>query len=71
MAGEDLTDAPKRSRWLTKRMFFSVTGLVTATVMVYTGKMDAGNWVFSLAVVIAGHHAEDIVKAMRNRDGTT
>ena len=60
-----MADEVKHSRWLTKRMFFSVAGFVASTTMVYTGKMTDSVWVYSLAVVIAGHHAEDIVKAFK------
>lgn len=58
-------DKPRRTRWLTKRMFFSVLGIIIATTMVYTGKMDAHTWVESLLVIIAGHHAEDLIAAWR------
>jgi len=53
------------SRWTTKRVAFSVVGIVLATVLVYTGKMDGDAWVRALVVVIAGHHLEDIVKAWK------
>lgn len=43
----------------------SAVGFATATVLLYTGKLTGECWVYALAVVIAGHHAEDIVKAMR------
>jgi hypothetical protein len=56
---------PAHSRWTTKRVVFSALGFVTATIALWTGKLDGENWVFALAVVIAGHHSEDIVKAWR------
>lgn len=36
-----------------------------ASAALWNGKLDGENWVFALAVIIAGHHAEDIVKAWR------
>lgn len=46
-------------------MFFSVLGLGLATGLVYTGKLGGEQWVYALAIVIAGHHAEDIIKAWK------
>lgn len=40
-------------------------GLTVATTALWHGKLDGENWVFALAVVLAGHNAEDIVKAAR------
>lgn len=53
------------SRFATKRFVMSAVGFVTATALLCTGKLTDVCWVYALAVVIAGHHAEDIVKAMR------
>lgn len=57
----------KKTRWLTSRKVITAVGFSTATVMVYTGKMDAGTWVYNLAVLIAGHHAADLIAAWRGR----
>ena len=53
------------TRWTTKRMFFSVLGIGTGTVMLYLGKLDGANWVFLALGCIAGHHAEDLIKAWK------
>jgi hypothetical protein len=58
-------------RFFTKRFLFSMLGLALASVLLATGKLSGENWVYALAVVIAGHHAEDIVKAYRSADKTT
>lgn len=55
----------KHSRWITKRMFFSVTGIITGTCMLCIGKLDGSNWVLLVLGCIAGHHAEDMIKAWR------
>jgi hypothetical protein len=52
-------------RWLTTRKAVTAIGLTIATVMVYTGKMSAGEWVDALAVLLVGHHASDVVKAFK------
>lgn len=52
-------------RFTTKRFIFSAVGFTTATALLCQGKMDCGCWVYALAIVIAGHHAEDIVRAWR------
>lgn len=43
----------------------SVLGIAVATGLVLAGKMGGENWVYALAVVLAGHHAADIVRAAR------
>jgi hypothetical protein len=57
----------KKTRWFTSRKVITVVGFVTATVMVYTGKMTDSVWVYAMAVFIAGHHAADIVSAFRKQ----
>lgn len=52
-------------RLFTKRFLFSVAGLSIATTALWTGKMDAVDWMISLAIVLAGHNTEDIVRAIR------
>lgn len=39
--------------------------MIAATVALFTGKMPADVWVYAVAVVIAGHNAQDIVKTWR------
>lgn len=56
---------PAHSRWFTKRFMISAVGFVTATALLILGKLTGECWVYSLAIVIAGHHAEDVIAAMR------
>jgi hypothetical protein len=59
-------DPRKPFGWILKQRFlWSAAGLAIASVALWHGKMDGENWVFALAVVLAGHHAEDLVKAWR------
>lgn len=51
--------------WWTTRKILTTAGVVLATIMVYTGKMTAEIWVYAMAVFIAGHHAADMIKAMK------
>jgi hypothetical protein len=51
--------------WFTTRKTLTYACIITATVMVYTGKMTDSVWVYAMAVFLAGHHAADIVKAFR------
>lgn len=53
------------SDWLTTRKVLTALCITIATVMVYTGKMNAGEWVDGMAVFLIGHHASDVVKAFR------
>ena len=53
------------SKFATKRFVFSAAGLALATFLCWEGKLDGAAWVYALAVIIAGHHAEDIVKAAK------
>lgn len=39
--------------------------MIVSSVALFTGKMPPDTWVFALAVIIAGHNAEEIVKAYR------
>ena len=59
------------SKFVTKRFLFSATGFATATVLLCVGKLSGECWVYAMAVCIAGHHAEDIVKAVRDGRGNT
>jgi FtsH-binding integral membrane protein len=60
-----MADGAPSKGFFTKRMLFSLIGLTVASVALFTGKMADHVWVYSLAVVIAGHHAVDIVKAWK------
>ena len=52
--------------WLLKQRFlWSAAGLGLATTALWHGKMDGENWCFALAIILAGHHAEDLIKAWR------
>ena len=59
----------KKTRWFTGRKVITTAGFVTATAMLWTGKMSDQVWVYAMAVFIAGHHAADIVTAFRSRGG--
>jgi hypothetical protein len=54
-------------RFFSKRVFLSLLGLGTATGLVIAGKIGGSEWVYALAVVIAGHHASDIVSAWKGK----
>ncbi len=40
-------------------------GFATATTALWQGKLGGSDWVLAMAVVIAGHHMEDIIRAYR------
>jgi hypothetical protein len=63
-----MSDDNPKNKWTTKRVAFSAAGFITATVALWNSKLDGGNWVFALAVVIAGHHAEDLIRAYRGKE---
>ena len=52
-------------RFTTKRFIFSMIGFITATALCWNGKMSGEVWVYSMAVVIAGHHMEDLIRAWK------
>jgi hypothetical protein len=54
--------------WFTTRKILTVVGFITATGLVCLGKISDTCWVYALAVLLAGHHAADIVKASRGED---
>lgn len=56
-------------RFTTKRFVFSAAGLALATWLCLQGKVSGQEWVYALLSIIAGHHAEDIVRAWRGTDG--
>ena len=37
----------------------------TASVALWNGKLGGAEWVYAVAVILAGHHAADIIKAYR------
>lgn len=57
-------------RFLTKRFIFSAAGLALATLELEHGKLSGTEWVYALAIIIAGHHAPDLIAAWR-RNGAT
>jgi hypothetical protein len=57
--------APKKRRVFTTRKVFSLVGFLAATIMLWYGKINGEEWVYVLVIVIAGHHAEDLIKAWR------
>lgn len=56
---------PKRKRLFTTRKVFSLIGFVTATFMLWFGKIGGEEWVYVLVIVIAGHHAQDLIRAWK------
>jgi hypothetical protein len=57
----------QKKPFFTKRVLLSILGLVVATGLVCAGKISGGEWVYALAVVVAGHHAADIVSAWKGK----
>lgn len=55
-------------RFTTKRFVFSAVGLGLATYLCWNAKIGGQEWVYALAIIIAGHHAEDIIRAWRGGD---
>lgn len=60
-----MSAASGKTRWLTSRKVITAVGVATSTVALFTGKMSDQCWVFAQAVFIAGHHAEDLIKAFK------
>ena len=52
-------------KFCTKRFIFSAAGILIATALLCFGKLSGECWVYAFAVSLAGHHAEDIAKAIR------
>ena len=52
-------------RWLTKRFVITSVATLIASVAMFKGKMTDSVWVYAMAVFIAGHHAEDLIKAWK------
>ena len=48
-----------------RRFVLAVAALATGSTALWYGKLDGTNWVYLVMVVLAGHNAEDIVKAIR------
>lgn len=63
-----MAEGNRTTQWLTKRSVITAAGFITATAMVYSGKMSDQVWVYAVAVFVAGHHAAEIVKAFRGRE---
>ena len=57
----------KRNRFLTKRFVLSTAGLAIASVALWQKHLVGEEWVYALAVVIAGHHAEDIIGKLKSK----
>lgn len=61
---------PDRSWWqrfTTKRFFISMIGLGLGTWLCWETKISGEAWVYTLGICIAGHHAEDILKAWKGQ----
>lgn len=57
--------AQRRTRWFTKRSVVTLVAVTVASVALFKGKMGDSVWVYAMAVFIAGHHAEDLIKAWK------
>lgn len=55
----------KTTRWFTSRKVITAVGIALATVMVFKGKMSDTTWVYAMAVFIAGHHAQDLIRTWK------
>lgn len=57
------------NKFFTKRFLFGLLGLGLATWLQYSHHLGDGTcWVYALAIIIAGHHSVDIIKAWRGTD---
>lgn len=60
------TETRRKTRGIFSRRFvLAVASLTAGTAALWFGKLDGTNWVYLVGVVLAGHNAEDIVKALR------
>lgn len=62
-----MADGEKKP-FFTKRVLLSLLVLALGTSGLYAGKLAGGDYVLLCAIVIAGHHAVDLVKAWKGRD---
>lgn len=53
------------SRLVTKRFILSMLGLFLGSFLCYKQRLPGEAWVYALAVILAGHHAVDLIKAWR------
>jgi len=60
-----MADDTKPKRFLTKRMVISAASFASCTAALWAGKMTDGVYVYAIAVILAGHHAADLIKAWR------
>lgn len=58
-------------RWFTKRFVITSVATLIASVAMFRGKMTDSVWVYAMAVFIAGHHAEDLIKAWKGTPDAT
>jgi hypothetical protein len=67
MSSPEPVTAPAPKRLLTKRFALAGAGLLLASALCWLGKIGGDAWVFAFATALAGHRAEDIVKAYRRQ----
>jgi len=60
-------DQPSKKPFFTKRFIFSLIVLINGTALVYFGKLGGEQFVYLCALVVAGHHAADLITAWRGR----
>ena len=58
---------PGKKPIATKRFILAAAGILLATALCAFGKMTGAEWVAAFAAGLAGHRAEDIVKAFRGQ----
>lgn len=53
------------AKFWSKRMVLSLLGMGLMTALCYLGKVGGEQFIYGLAVILAGHHAADLIKAWR------
>lgn len=60
------SEAGRAFSWVSRKRFvLGITVITIATTALWQGKLDGTNWVYAMAVVLAGHNAESIVRAAK------
>lgn len=54
-------------KWLKRKSIITIASVAIAAVALFHGKMSDSVWVYAMAVFIAGHHAEDLIRAWRSQ----
>lgn len=62
------SEVPKSTRWFTYRKVLTPFVLLAASVLLWYGKLDGGNWMVTSLGCLAGHHLADVLRAWRGKD---